>query len=207
VPTPFSALDRASVTRRSALAALAAGAALTASACTAEEPSARPGGRGPTRPAVDPDVAAAALVLAEVQGVLDLLTATAQEHRSLRADLEPLRAAHAEHVRLLAEAAPAKAQEGAASDVPSPGSSPSPPVSPPASPSASDGATPPVTVARQAPRALRDLVLAEEKLVASTKQRAFDAESGAFARVLASIAAASAQHAVVLRTAGTGAGS
>jgi hypothetical protein len=152
---------------------------------------------------VDPDVAAAALVLTEVQGVLDLLVATAQEHRSLREDVEPLTAAHAEHVRLLAEAAPAKAQQGAPSDVRSRGSSPSPP----ASPSPSDSATPPVTVARRAPRALRDLVLAEEQLVASTKQRAFDAESGAFARVLASIAAASAQHAVVLRTAGTGAGS
>jgi hypothetical protein len=50
-------------------------------------------------------------------------------------------------------------------------------------------------------RALRAIARREDELALVDKRSAFAAESGAFARVLASMAASAAQQAVVLRAA------
>jgi hypothetical protein len=50
-------------------------------------------------------------------------------------------------------------------------------------------------------RALRQVVTAERDLALATKRHAFRAQSGAFARLLGSMAAAAAQQEAVLATA------
>ena len=96
---------------------------------------------------------------------------------------------HRQHVRLLTEAVP--------SDPPSPASaSPSPPS--PASPSASPSAAG-VHVPADRAKALAAVARAEDELGLEGKRSAFRAESGAFARILASMAAAAAQQAALVR--------
>jgi hypothetical protein len=101
--------------------------------------------------------------------------------------LAATRDVHAAHVDLLADAAP---------DGPSPSAAASPSDSP--SPSADTG---PGRVAQDPGRALRALARHEDELSLADKRSAFSAESGSFARVLGSMAAAAAQQATVLRAA------
>jgi hypothetical protein len=166
-------------------AALVTVALTPLAACTAEEKP-RSGRRSqePSEadPEVDPDVAVAAAALADHRALLDRLRATQERHRGLDRLLDPLAARHQEHVDVLAEAVPPEA-------------APSPPIRP-ASPTAR-----PRVVPRDARRAVDRLVRAERALCTATKRHAFAARSGAFARVLGSMAAAAAQHAVVLETA------
>jgi hypothetical protein len=65
------------------------------------------------------------------------------------------------------------------------------------SPAPSPGATS-SAVPRRPRQALADLAAAEDALALLDKRSAFAAQSGAFARVLASMAAAAAQQAVLL---------
>lgn len=157
----------------------------------------------PEEPRVDPDVAVAAEVLAAQEAVLALLRATAERHPALAERLEPVVAAHEAHVGLLDDAVPAEATAA-----PSPSTSGSPaPDAGPVSVSPDPDEEEPLTVPRNRRRALGQVVSAERDLAIRTKQQAFKARSGAFARVLGSMAASAAQHAAVLGPAGAGAAS
>lgn len=180
------------LTRRATFAA-AAGSVALAAGCTpnaANAPSRRDA--RPRAPEPDPDVALAATVLADEQRLIDRIDATVARHQQLAALLTDPRAAHEAHVALLRDAAP---DEPAPSPESSPGSSPSADA-----PRAEDTDRTP-RAPRDPLRALRALARDEDDLALVDKRSAFAAESGAFARVLASMAASAAQHAVLLRTA------
>jgi hypothetical protein len=162
--------------------------ALTLTGCTPRGIDARP---GPT-PAVrrstdtDPDVTLAATVLADEQGMLDRVLATVRRHPHLGTTLAAARTAHTAHVDLLTEAVPQQA-------------------SPAATPSATAAPAPVTTrVPARASAALAVLAREEDRLSLLGRRSAFAAQSGAFARVLASMAAASAQQARALTDAAGG---
>lgn len=184
------------LSRRATLAALAAAGAALAGGCTSEGPrrrTQRSQPTEPTEPQVDPDVAVAAAALAEERTVLALVEATLERHAALATVLAPLVTAHEAHVALLADAVPA--------DV-----SIAPSVTP-GVPSGSPSGTPDETetalqVPRRAAVASAAVARAERDLSISHKQHAFSAQSGAFARVLGSMAGAAAQGATVLHGSG-----
>ncbi|MGZ4495282.1 MAG: hypothetical protein ACXVWU_11325 [Nocardioides sp.] len=200
-PSPQGPLLR----RRTALGAvLAAGAVTGLAGCTrGVDMRPAPGASlspAPSTPTVEPDVALAGTVLAEEQAVLDRVLATLAAFPGLRGTLAGAEEAHRRHVALLKDAvphgsgapsAPSTTASTAAATVPSPASAS-------ASPSATPAPTGPRVPADRG-RALTALARAEDALTLSAKRAAFAAESGAFARVLASMAAAAAQQAVVLR--------
>lgn len=181
MPDPTSSL---ALSRR---VAVLAGVSALATACTpysldlGAEKSAPP--RRPESPRTDPDVGLAAAVVAAEQALVDLIDATLEAHPKLSRVLDSTRAVHEAHVNLLADAAPAGST---ASNSPSPGTVEAP----------ADRRIP-----RNAARALRALAADEEQLSLADKQSAFAAQSGSFARVLASMAAAAAQQAERLRSA------
>ncbi|HEX4977325.1 MAG TPA: hypothetical protein VFV40_05615 [Nocardioides sp.] len=146
-------------------------------------------------PPTDPDVQLARGVVAAERALLDQLDATARRHPALERFLAAGREVHTAHLTLLEDAVPEGSEPSAAPD--------------PASPSASTGPSPtptPARVPRDRARALRAVAAAEDALALTAKQAAFAAQSGAFARVLASLAASSAQRSAVLRTARVGGG-
>lgn len=183
VPTPSRAVTGVPLSRRAVLATVCAVAGAALAGCTPERQRRRRGEDAPepVEPRVDPDVLVTAQALSNQQQVLDLLDATQQRHPRLTRQLAPVVAAHEAHAALLAEAVPADVSA-------SPSTSPSP-----------DGTT---TVPRRRRQALARVVTAERELATATKRHAFRAQSGAFARLLGSMAAAAAQHEVVLSTAG-----
>lgn len=125
----------------------------------------------PTGPAPDPDVALAAETLVVEQAMLDRVLATQRRHPRLTGPLAASRAAHRAHVDLLGTAVTDCAE------------------------AAPTRRTPEVPAAPDA--ALAALARAEDRIADSGRRSALAAESGAFARVLASMAAAAAQLAVV----------
>ncbi|MGZ4487907.1 MAG: hypothetical protein ACXVW1_08255 [Nocardioides sp.] len=192
-PSPQGPLLR----RRTALGAvLAAGAVTGLAGCTrGVDMRPAPGASlspAPSTPTVEPDVALAGTVLAEEQAVLDRVLATLAAFPGLRGTLAGAEEAHRRHVALLKDAVPH------GSGAPSASATAPSPVSASPSPSATPAPTGP-RVAADRGRALSALARAEDALTLSAKRAAFAAESGAFARVLASMAAAAAQQAVVLR--------
>jgi hypothetical protein len=172
------------MSRRAALAVLAVAAGGAAAGCTPAQERHRVHRRR-VEMKVDPDVAVAADALAGQKAVLELIAATRQRHKGLARVLMPALTTQQAHVAVLARAVP--------DDV-----SPSPSTSPSPSPSGPDRRT---SVPGDQGRALEKVVRAEQDLRTSTKRLAFNAESGAFARILGSMAAAAAQHAAVLETA------
>ena len=171
-----AASPRNGLTRRTALAgALTAG--VVASGCTSlSDPADRTAPAPVSGPA--PDVELAAQVLAREQEMLARVRRTARRHAPLRDQLAAVMTIHVRHVDLLSEA------------VPDPGNAPTPSTATPAP-------TPPAVPADPA-RALRRLARQEDTLSLQNRQSAFAARSGGFARLLASMAAASAQQAVLL---------
>lgn len=161
---------------------MTAAAGVAVSGCTADQPRRRRQAEpAPEEPQVDPDVTVAAEALANQREMLDLLAATRKRHRRLSRRLAPVVAAHEAHEALLAEAVPK-------------GLSASPTTSPSPSP---DGSAR-TRVPRNRARALDLVAQRERELTTATKRHAFSAESGAFARLLGSMAAAAAQHATTL---------
>jgi hypothetical protein len=162
------------VSRRTALGGFAALGAAVASGCTAEGP----GHPGPTPGTAastpDPDVTLSSTVLVDEQAILDLLVATVDRHPLLAGRVAGARAGHHAHVVLLTEAVP----KGAASDGPAARHRHPVPDAPTA--------------------ALAALAGAEDRLALLDRRSALAAESGALARVLASMAAAASQQAVWL---------
>lgn len=214
MPLPSSPADGFRLSRRAALAALVATVGGVVVGCTSppEDRRGKDSAPRPPEPSVDPDVAVAAEALANQRQVLALLEATRERHPRLAGDLAPAIAAHQAHADMLSDAVPP--------GVPvRPSLSPSPAASTGGShapsPSAADESTsagpgegnpgetaPTLAVPRKRARALAQVVAAERELATSTKRHAFRAESGAFARLLGSMAAASAQYAVVLSAKG-----
>ena len=181
----MNAPPASTVTRRTALVA-AAGSLVGAAACSPNSANAparrRARASQAAEPQVDPDVLLAATVLADEQRVLDLVDATLARFPRLADVLTAAKDAHAAHVSLLEEAAP---------DEPLPSASPFP------SEATTPDAEPQVPDDRR--HALMRLARHEDDLALVDKRSAFAAESGAFARVLASMAAAAAQQATLIR--------
>jgi hypothetical protein len=193
-PSPNDADDRPILSRRAVLALAGATVASGVSACTPKgvDRRAKPQPSPSPTPQEDPDVTLAATVLAGEQEILDRLTATVRRHPGLRTRLSPAEAAHRAHVRLLTDAVPDKVTPSTTASA-----------SPTSTPTASASLTPtagPVVPGHPGP-ALAVLAREEGRLSLLDKRSSFAAESGAFARVLASMAAAAAQHAVVLTAA------
>lgn len=170
------------LTRRTAVGGAAALSALAVSGCTqggdgtgTRSGSATAGSSGTPRAPVSPDVALAATVLRAEQAMLDRVAATARRHPGLAGTVAGARSTHRAHVRLLLEAVP--------DDSPS-----RPPVL----------TGRPVQIPGRPGPALGALARAESRLEVTGRRSAVRAESGAFARVLASMAAASAQQAARL---------
>ena len=168
----------------------AAGGAVLAGCTSASTPGARPAPEGGQK--LDPDVTVAALALADQRETLTLLEAASEMHRRLRGTLAPMIEAHRSHADLLAEAVPEDA-------------TPTPPSteleSLTGSPSVTGSPDPaPVSVPADPGRALVTLTAAEQQLSTTIRRHAFVAESGQFARLLASMSAACSQHAAVLST-------
>ena len=173
-----------SVTRRTALVAVA-GSAASVAACSPNASRARGRRRArpprPTEPARDPAGRRAATGRADGPRALDRGDATIARFPRLEDALSPARDAHTAHIALLQDAAP---------DEPLPTAGPS------------DTATEAPERSFEVPpdrrRAVKRLARHEEDLALIDKRSAFAAESGAFARVLASMAASAAQQAAVL---------
>lgn len=187
MPTPSSAQDPR-LSRRTVLAGLAGFAGAGLVGCTADGQSNPPKRRPtPVAASADPDVALAAEALASQRQVLDLLQATRKRHHGLAARLAPAIAAHEAHADLLSHAVP----KGVS-----------------ASPSPTATATPGRHgVSRSRAQAMAKVVEAEQQLATVAKRQAFRAESGSFARLLASMAAAAAQYAAVLAASAEGSAS
>ncbi|MGZ6768047.1 MAG: hypothetical protein ACXVEQ_17305 [Nocardioidaceae bacterium] len=172
----------AGLSRRTALG-LIAGVGAAAAGCSPmtvdQTPADRPTRRGTA--GLDPDIALAATALDQEQAALDLVQATIRRHPRLRGLLADARRAHTAHVRILTDAVPKQAR---------PHASPSP--------SASASASAGVHVAASPAHALRTVARHENRLALSGKTHAFSAQSGAFARLLAGIAASAAQQATFL---------
>jgi hypothetical protein len=182
-PTPSDPRGRdRDLPRRTALVGVAAAAAAVTGGCTSGGGDRKDGAAASprasvspsvSRPPANPDVVLAARVLTAEQQMLARVTATVRRHRRLAPVLAGARSAHAAHVRLLARAVP-----------------------PHASASATPASRPSVPVGRVA--ALRSVARAESALGTRHGREAVAAQSGAFARILASLAAASAQQAAHL---------
>jgi hypothetical protein len=184
VPTEPLPSSAPGLHRRTALGALVALGAAGAG-CTRQPEKQAPS--APVRqPEEDPDVALVTGVLTAEQGVLDLVESVLARHRDLRTLLTSTRDVHRAHIELLAAAVPT---DGKASDSPSSSASASASVSPSAA----------VPVPSRPAQALTVVVRAEDQLCLVDKRSAFAAESGAFARILASMAAAAAQQSARLR--------
>lgn len=189
------------LTRRAALVSVAAVGLV---GCTPErglDRRRREEDPAPEEPRVDPDVAVAAEVLAAENAVLAMVRATVERHPALADRLDPVAATHEAHTALLDDAVPeeATAAPSPSASTPVPTASGSPTTS--GSPSPGD---PETAVPRNRGPALRQVAAAEQDLATRTKQQAFKAQSGAFARVLGSMAASAAQHAALLAPTGEG---
>jgi hypothetical protein len=198
VPSPSPAVSRRTAVGGT-LAAAMSGAMATG--CTPKgidrRPRRRPSADRSTAEArTDPDVALAATVLADEQEMLDLVEATVRRHAGLTRVLAGARQAHRAHVDLLTDAVPSDERTTATSPAGSPTGSPS--GSPTGSPTGGPTTDPATPVPARPPAALVALARREEQLSLVGKRSAFEARSGAFARVVAGMAAAAAQQAVVL---------
>jgi hypothetical protein len=197
VPTPSRPTAGPRLTRRAALATLAAAVGGLAVGCTSpsDDRKGRDTAPEPPEPSIDPDVAVAAEALANQREVLALLEATTDRHPRLRPELAAAIDAHRAHEAMLSRAVP---DDVPVSPSPSASQAPTTSTEPAPEGTASPGATSTPDVPGRRSRALAQVVAAERALATSTKRHAFRAQSGAFARLLGSMAAASAQYAVVL---------
>jgi hypothetical protein len=184
-------LRDAALARRTAVSGLVAAAAAVVTGCTPRgiDRRRRPTPSPSPTPDEDPDVTLAATVLREEQRVLGVVLATLEQHPAEAATLAGARTAHQAHVDLLTDAVPHGKRTSTAS--PSEGDSPSE--------EASVSAAPPA-VPRRAGPALMAVAREEDRLSLLGRRSAFAAESGAFARVLGSMAAAAAQQSTTLST-------
>lgn len=159
------------LSRRSLIAFGAAGVAgLAASACSSSDPVSDE--KTPkSRTGLAPDVAVATSALAEIQAVRTAVDNTLSRFPESRARLAPLEKLHEAHEQSLVDAVPSRARPSAA----------------PA----------PYVVPRKRDVALRNLATREQRLHDTLDGLALRAQSGDFARLLASMGAAIAQRLAV----------
>jgi hypothetical protein len=170
------------LSRRAAVGVVAGAAAVSLAGCT-DSGTHRSSGRAERSPDAkpDPDVVLAGRALARERAMLRQVTATVHAHPRLAAVLAGTRATHRAHVRLLARAVPDQA--------------PSPSPAPTARHDRGHA------VPHRPGAALAALAREEAGLAKFARKSALTARSGAFARVLASAAAAAAQQVSGLTTA------
>ncbi|KRF36377.1 hypothetical protein ASG94_02640 [Nocardioides sp. Soil805] len=137
--------------------------------CTLDPPSAEPAAGAPEDPEPDADVLLLGTVLAALDDTVALVTATLARHPRLAGDLQPLVDVHAAHRAVLDEAADV---EQDTTDVP--------------------------TVPGRQELALDRVRRAETRLAGALRAATGTAQSGDFARALASMAASVTQHLSVL---------
>ncbi len=155
------------VTRRSLIAGAAGMAALAASGCSVNNPVSDD--KAPTPPAeLAPDVAIATRALAEITALRAAVSGTLARYPDSRGQLRPLVRMHRAHQRTLVNAVPERAR----------------PTAEPA----------PYVVPRKQEAALRKLATREERLHDSLGRLALRAQSGDFARLLASMGSATSQR-------------
>jgi hypothetical protein len=159
------------LTRRTAVSA--AGSALVAptvlAGCDIDPPSAGPDRTAATAPPPE-DSALVAAVVAELVRARSVIEAATLALPALTPRLQPTADAHAAHLDVLVGAVPD-------ADVPAPA---------------------PPTIAPAEDRALAAVHRSEQRLLREVRQACVAAASGDLARVLASIAASTAQHSVAL---------
>lgn len=183
-PRPSPRRHAAALSRRAALLGAVGTATTACSPYDLQTQQRRPVRPSPTKArvaAVDPDVELATSVVAAARTLLHQIDATMRRHPRLERVLTKTREVHEAHVSLFEEAVPT--DTGSAAD----------------GPSSDAGATDPGPVPGDPARALQVVATAEDGLALTAKQAAFAAQSGAFARVLASMAAAAAQQSATLR--------
>lgn len=203
-PRPIPPRWTTALSRRATLLGVVGAATAACSPYELQTQRRRPARPTPSRaetPKVDPDVALATTVVAAERDLLERIEATVRRHPGLERILARTRAVHETHVALLEDAVPPTTEgpSEAAGSGPVDPTTADPAANQPAGPG--DEATPARSrsVPREPARALRAVADAEDALELATKQAAFAAESGSFARVLASMAAAAAQQSAVLR--------
>ena len=160
-------------TRRAVVAGLTTAAGLTLAGCSGDPEPSGPGAGEAAPVAVDPDQALAQRVRRDEIALLELVRSTATKHRQLRARLRAAARSHLDHVGRLTPATSLSL------------------------------VTRKRRVAPNAARALADVVAAERQLARTHAASALDAQSGALARVIASMSAAAAQQASVLSASGS----
>lgn len=210
MPTPTPSDDPGHLPSRRLVLGLIAAGGFAVAGCSPLKVQQPASGR-PTlhkAPQLDPDVQLAAITLDKEQRMVDLVVATERRHPGLRPVLADARNAHEEHVKILTKAVPesvrpsatASATAGATAGA-SGSASPSPPPNPsPGAPSTAATPSPEtVTVPSDAGKALVKVTQHEDQLAVNNKQTAFAAQSGEFARLLASMAGSAAQQAAMIR--------
>jgi len=171
LPPPGTLIGRDStVARRSLIVGAAGMAALVASGCSGKSPDSDD--TAPT-PAAElaPDVAVATRALAEITAVRAAVSGTLSRHPASRAQLRALARMHRAHEETLVDAVPERAR----------------PTAKPA----------PYVVPRERKAALRKLATREQRLHDSLGRLALRAQSGDFARLLASMGSATSQRLAV----------
>jgi hypothetical protein len=196
VPTTLPPPGAGTLSRRTAVGGAVALAALSGCTPRGVDRRRKPGARATHSPDVDPDVALAAAVLGDEQAALDRVLATVRRHPGLADVLSGAQSAHQAHVALLIKAVPRSARASASA-------SPSD-VSPLVSPSVPSATAAGPRVPSRSRPALLVLARQEDRLGLLGRRSAFAAQSGAFARVLASMAAAAAQQSETLSAATRG---
>lgn len=176
------------------LGGLLAGAGLSAlTACGGGDDDALPPGPSPEpTPTPDPDTGLIAEALAGKRDLLARYAATLARFPGLGAGLAPARADHEGHARALAASPLAPPEATAAlSTPPAPGASAS------ADPSASPGPTAPSVPAERG-AAVRALAAAERAAAETRLSQCVAAGDAGLARLLASVGACEAAHALIL---------
>lgn len=203
MPTPDRSAFPPALTRRSALAGLVVAASTTWAGCTADSGRERAPRKKDTAdsPAPDPDVILAGLAVSREQQMLDALDATVQRHPELASLLGSAQTTHRAHIELMDEAAPDEAPSPSESALDGPSGSASGEPSDEPSDEPTTGGTATITVPAGRGKALALLAAEEQDLSTALRRHAFVAQSGQFARLLASMSAAAGQHAAVLSVA------
>ena len=165
---------RGVLTGLGATAGLGALSSLAVTGCAAGSDARRDG--APAQPApLTPDVTVATRALAEIEAVAAAVAATTARFPATRSQVADLARVHRAHAASLADAVPDRAQTSA---------TPAPPT--------------PYRVPQRQGRALPALVTREQQLHQTLDSLALQAQSGDFARLLASMGAAVAQRLAVL---------
>lgn len=184
------------MTRRSAVGLLVLGAASTACEPMTVDQGlvGRPAAGASDDPVLGPDVLLATTVLARERRMLELVQATLERHASLRTPLADTRSTHRRHVELLTGAVPEEVRPKE--------------VRPEAGrPETGRSARRTSAVPSRPGEALARIARREDRLGRDTRAEAFAAQSGPFARLLSSLAAAAQQQSATLRAAADGRGS